>query len=158
VDRVLGRRVDEAPRPPERFDVVDSLIVADLDRRELSIGASLDSLNVMRGRMTTERQELERLSTNVELVIAELKELEARMSAERDKERKSLARVFGDMDPERAADILSLLTEDDVEFLVTSMKQRQAAEILAMLSPGVAARVSERILNKTSEERAEIGP
>jgi flagellar motility protein MotE (MotC chaperone) len=158
VKRVVGREpVDAAPSVPG-FDVVDSLIVADLERREASIEASLDSLEVMRDRMTTERQELERLGRNVEQVIAELRDLEERLSAQRDKERKSLARIFGEMDPERAADILALLTEDDVEFLVKSMKQRQAAEVLAMLSPGVAARVSERILNSPADVRPEIGP
>lgn len=154
----FGRHVDEAPELPGGYDIVDSLIVADLERRESHIEASLDSLAAMETRLVTERQELERLGRDVARLIDELRELEATLETQREKERKSLARIFGDMEAERAADILSLLGEEDVEFLVKSMKQRQAAEILAMLSPGVAARVSERILNKPEDVRREIGP
>lgn len=158
VARTFGRGGEEAPVVPAGYDVVDSLIVADLERREAHVDASLDSLAAMETRLVTERQELERLGRDVAFLVEELRALEVTLQTQRDKERKTLARIFGEMEVERAANILTLLSEDDVEFLVKSMKQRQAAEVLAMLSPGVAARVSERILNKPEDTLREIGP
>ena len=56
-------------------------------------------------------------------------------------ERKSLAKVFEAMEPERAAKILKEIPDDQVREVILALKKRQAAKILGALEPTRAARI-----------------
>ncbi len=135
--------------PAPRWDVVDSLIVAGLEERESRLAATGDSLTALQARMVTERQELARMNEEIQRLVDEMRVLETAIAERRTAERQAFAKIFDSMDPERAAQIIAYLDDESVEFLVKTLKKRQAAEVLAVLSPERAARLSETILTPT---------
>jgi flagellar motility protein MotE (MotC chaperone) len=136
----------EAPEPFAPRDVIDSLIVADFTAREARISALQDSLGVEGGQITTERQGLVQLADQIRGLIAELSALETQLDQRREKERRAFAQIFSEMDADGAARIFARLDDASVEYLMKTMKRRQAAEVLASLDPQRAANLSRVLL------------
>jgi flagellar motility protein MotE (MotC chaperone) len=134
-------------------DEIDSLLTKALTEREAATKRALDSLSVMQGRLETERRELERFREEIEGMAGSVDSLRGSMQAAREKERKSIASIVGQMEPERAADLLAMLDASSREFLVRSMKTRQAAEVLGLLPVEVAAPLVEAALDQRDEEQ-----
>ena len=56
-------------------------------------------------------------------------------------ERKKMVQIFEAMEAESAAKILMNMSDATVKQMLTTMKKRQSAKILAVLEPGQAARI-----------------
>ena len=149
---------DPPPVTAPAYDVVDSLIMAEVERREKRVGASMDSLQTFQSRMEGERRELSRLGEEIQTLIRQFETLGASLDAKRDAERRAFAQIFSEMEPERAASIISNLETNSVEYLIRTMKRRQAAEVLALLDPARAASLSERILSSPGGKPARKTP
>jgi len=147
------RSEDPPPVAGPAYDVVDSLIMAEVELREQQVSDTLDSLQTFQGRMEGERRELSRLGEEIQTLIRELGTLEANLDQKRDAERRAFAQIFSEMEPERAASIISNLEANSVEYLIRTMKRRQAAEVLALLDPAQAASLSQRILTPPAGNR-----
>jgi flagellar motility protein MotE (MotC chaperone) len=150
--RIQEKLVSAVPAPDEtapHWDVVDSLIVAGLDEREERVQASSDSLMALQARIATERRELSRMSQEIQALLGELKTFETTLEDRRESERQAFAKIFGAIDPEQAAEIIAYLDDESVEFLMKSLKKREAAEVLAGMDPARAARLSGPLLAPT---------
>ena len=75
------------------YDVVDSLIMAEVERREKRVGASMDSLQTFQSRMEGERRELSRLGEEIQTLIRQFETLEASLDAKRDADRRATIAV-----------------------------------------------------------------
>ena len=81
-------------------------------------------------------------------MITELAALQTGVGEQRDAQAAKLAKVYEAMKPASAAPILSSLEIDIVLDILTNMKDRQAAKILAFMNPGLAAQISTRMSNQ----------
>lgn len=57
-----------------------------------------------------------------------------------------LSKIFSEMKPGEAADVLSYLSDGEIERILLGIRERDAAAILAQLEPERAAAVSRRVL------------
>jgi len=104
-------------------------------------------------------KDLELLKKDIEDKIKQLKDLERKLEGPVKKQRleqgvrlQHLAGVYSSMDPVRAAALLDKLDEDTVTKLFAVMKSKKVAKILANMSPGKAARISERLYGKNDDQ------
>lgn len=142
----FGGEEGEAIETPA-FPVVDSLIVAELETRREAISVGMDLLATLRRALDTERGELARLRDDVSAFVDTLRALKGDLESREASQRKAMAKIFSEMDAERAARILPLLQPEHRLFLLRSMQKRQAAAILASLDPELAAGLSDGIMN-----------
>jgi len=147
IDEKLGRGEEEEVDPG--FDVIDSLIVADVESREHLVEARMDSLEVIQSRIESERKELAQMSTQVQSLVNQLMALEQSLDVSRQKEKRAMAKLIGGMEPEAAAELLVALDPESQEFLIKSMPTRAAAEILGLMPRAIAAPLIAAILNPT---------
>jgi len=75
---------------------------------------------------------------------SEALEEEARQLASETAER--LSKIFSQMKPADAAEVLSYLTDAEIERILLGIRERDAAAILSQLEPSRAAAVSRRVL------------
>ncbi|MGI9625277.1 MAG: magnesium transporter MgtE N-terminal domain-containing protein [Longimicrobiales bacterium] len=75
---------------------------------------------------------------------AQAAEEEARALAKETGER--LSKIFSEMKPAEAADVLTHLSDGEIERILLGIRERDAAAILAQLDPERAAAVSRRVL------------
>lgn len=114
---------------------------------------------VERDRIQQEKEELLALGQSVavqeqvlnlsrEQLLATIKKLEARQKEyveERERSAVKLAKMYEAMKPAQAAPIISALDMDIILDIMSRMKERPAAKILAKMDPGLAAQVSTRM-------------
>lgn len=79
-----------------------------------------------------------------ELAEAERQAREAEVLAQQTLNR--LSKIFSEMKPGEAADVLSYLSDAEIERVLLGIRERDAAAILAQLEPERAAAVSRRVL------------
>ncbi|NNM31428.1 MAG: hypothetical protein HKO53_00085, partial [Gemmatimonadetes bacterium] len=79
-----------------------------------------------------------------ELAEAERQAREAEALAQQTLSR--LSKIFSEMKPGEAADVLSYLSDAEIERVLLGIRERDAAAILAQLEPERAAAVSRRVL------------
>jgi len=88
------------------------------------------------------------LTQEREQLLEVIRQLEIRQqsySAERDQSAAKLAKMYEAMKPAQAAPILSALELDIILDIMSRMKERPAAKILAHMDAGLAAQVSTRM-------------
>lgn len=81
-----------------------------------------------------------------ELAEAERQAREAEALAQQTLDR--LSKIFSEMKPGEAADVLSYLSDGEIERVLLGIRERDAAAILAQLEPERAAAVSRRVLRR----------
>ena len=81
-----------------------------------------------------------------ELAEAERQAREAEALAQQTLDR--LSKIFSEMKPTEAADVLSYLSDSEIERILLGIRERDAAAILAQLEPERAAAVSRRVLRR----------
>jgi flagellar motility protein MotE (MotC chaperone) len=132
--------------PPVPASSIDSLSAADLTTQHARLVAVRDSVREERGRLVTERQELRLLTDRIEADVRQVKDAQRSDATGDISERESLARIFQEMDPQEAVEVLRHLDDASVEYVVKTMQRRHAAAVLAELEPEHAARLSARML------------
>ncbi len=149
IQEQLAGAMSSPSEPAPHWDVVDSLIVAGLDEREKSVQAASDSLMALQERIAAERRELSRMSEEIQALLDDLMTFETTLEERRDAERQAFAKILGSIEPEQMAEIIAYLDDESVEYLVKSLKKREAAEVLAVMDPARAARLSGPMLAPT---------
>ncbi len=81
-------------------------------------------------------------------MIAQLESAQQTLNQDRDAQAAKLSKVYEAMKPASAAPILASLDLDIVMSILSNMKDRQAAKILANMSPVLAAEISTRLSAK----------
>ena len=84
--------------------------------------------------------------SEAELAEAERQAREAEALAQQTLDR--LSKIFSEMKPTEAADVLSYLSDSEIERILLGIRERDAAAILAQLEPERAAAVSRRVLRR----------
>ncbi|MDR2421729.1 MAG: hypothetical protein LBD49_06480 [Oscillospiraceae bacterium] len=123
---------------------------AELDERETSLNSREARVEIEQARLEAEREDL--ASRERELDAAE----DARtplyrqpMSPQDIEDMKALAAVYQAMDPESAAEILSMLyTADRSAAILYYMSGKTAAAVLSAMAPELAAEITETLLSK----------
>jgi flagellar motility protein MotE (MotC chaperone) len=123
---------------------------AELDEREASLNTREARLETEQARIASEREELE--NREQELYSAEeamVPLYRQPMSSQDLEDMKALAAVYQAMDPESAAEILSMLyTTDRSAAILYYMSGKAAAAVLSAMDPGLAAEITETLLSK----------
>lgn len=97
-------------------------------------------LKITEEKIDTKIDELRKLKKDVEVSLTEYRK-------EEDAKTKSLVKIYENMKPKNAADILSKMKTDDIVPIVSKMKEKNAAEILAKMDPAVAKEVTTKLNN-----------
>lgn len=122
--------------------VVDELVDHVLERNE-EVAELKDSTVAILSRLDKLRQELDTTSEKkVELKDADLDRL---------------SRVFGSMQPAKAAPVMMKMDNAAVAGILLSIEERSAAKILAAMPPEKAAEIAKLIREKAAEKQKQAG-
>jgi flagellar motility protein MotE (MotC chaperone) len=109
-----------------------------LERKEKELGQRERSVESLEASVTLRLAELERLQGDLEKRVAEWK-------AHEDQQVPKLAKTYGLMPAERAAQLLEQLEPDLATRILARMKQKNSAAVLAVMSRGHALLLTERM-------------
>ncbi len=131
-------------------------------RNALEAVAQKDRKLAQRERILAEREsQIELAEKSLEAKIAELEEVERKLSATLDlleqegkAARESLAKIYSGMKPDEAARILSNLDEDTVMRIFAGMKERNISQILPLVDRELAVALTNRLARKTPKAEA----
>jgi len=146
-----------APRAQEASPQVERLLVelrerdATLARRERDLAERERSIVALESRVEARLDELRDIQAIIE---ARIEDWEGQDGARI----RRLARVYGEMPPERAAPLLESLALDLATSIVSSMKAKDSAKVLAVMNPEQALHLSRRAarpLDPGADEEAE---
>lgn len=100
----------------------------------------------VKSRLLLEAGEIERRQRDVNALLERVENRVQVLESERDGMLRQLARVYGTMRPDAAAQILAGIDEDTSTEILRRMRERAAAQVMASLEPHSAARISQRML------------
>ncbi|GAB4337323.1 MAG: hypothetical protein Kow0037_19930 [Calditrichia bacterium] len=130
---VLGMLQKPAP-PAEEVAVADSTAVVD----SVPQANPLDSLQQVLAKMEEENKKLKEMAEKEP-------EPEEEEQPEATKNTKEIAKIYENMPPQEAANLLTGLGTDAAAEILAKMKKRQAAKVLAAMEPQTAVEVSKKI-------------
>jgi len=104
-------------------------------------------LKITEEKIDTKLEDLRKLKKEVEVSLTEYRKQE-------DAKTLSLVKIYENMKPKSAADILSKMRVDDVIPIIDKMKQKNSAEILAKMDPKFAKDVTTK-LNRIGQIKAQ---
>ena len=104
-----------------------------------------ESLLTLRQAVSVQEKVLEQGRAHLEAIISKLDAKQTEYIEERERSAAKLAKMYEAMKPAQAAPIISALELDIVLDIMTRMKERPAAKILAHMDAGLAAQVSTRM-------------
>ncbi len=126
--------------PALNLDV--ELIMKGLDAERAMIRGEKEELVTMRQAVAVQEQVLEEGRRELSIIIREIEAKQRVLGEERERSAARLAKMYENMKPAQAAPILSALDMDIILDIMTRMKEREAARILANMDTGLAARIS----------------
>ncbi|HPF70697.1 MAG TPA: hypothetical protein PLQ13_08520 [Candidatus Krumholzibacteria bacterium] len=132
---------DLAPADYEAAERVFQDMAAERDR----IQREKEELLQTRQSVAVQEKVLEQSRQRLESVIAELEQKQAVFAQEREASAARLAKMYEAMKPEQAAPIIAALEMDVILDIMSRMKERPAAKILAKMDAGLAAQISTRL-------------
>lgn len=128
---------------PESVKAMDAdLIIKGLEAERSLVRREKEELITLRQAAAVQELVLEEGRHELEAMA---REIEAKMRVLNDEQERSamrLAKMYENMKPAQAAPILSALEMDILLDIMTRMKEREAARILARMDAGLAARIS----------------
>jgi flagellar motility protein MotE (MotC chaperone) len=95
--------------------------------------------------MDVEQKAFDEAQARLQALATEIKAAQGSLDAAHDVEIAKLAKVYEAMKPASAAPILASLDMDIVLEIMSRLKDRQAARILAFMTPALAAEISARM-------------
>lgn len=104
-----------------------------------------ESLLTLRQAVSVQEKVLEQGRAHLQAIISKLDAKQTEYIEERERSAAKLAKMYEAMKPAQAAPIISALELDIVLDIMTRMKERPAAKILAHMDAGLAAQVSTRM-------------
>jgi flagellar motility protein MotE (MotC chaperone) len=123
---------------------------AALDQREADLAARERSISELEAEVSRRLSELEALRTRIEERLASFRQ-ENGDSVQR------LVKIYAEMPPSQAAHLLESLEPGLATDVVRRMKQKQAAAVLALMSPTTALRISELVARPLANVTAAAG-
>jgi flagellar motility protein MotE (MotC chaperone) len=98
------------------------------------------------------QQQIEDKLTTLALLRKEMGDLLQEKAAFEEKRFEHLVKVYEVMKPEEVSSLFERLNEDTAARLLYQMKEKKAGQILAAISPQVAAKLSERLAAQRQQE------
>ena len=123
-------------------DLDTAQIMKGLDAERTLVRREKEELVSLRRAVAVQEQVLEEGRRELTAMIREIEDKQHVLTAERDRAAGRLAKMYENMKPAQAAPILSALEMDILLDIMTRMKEREAARILAKMDAGLAARIS----------------
>ena len=118
------------------------LIMKGLDAERAMIRGEKEELVTLRQAVAVQEQVLEEGRRELSVIVREIEAKQRVLGEERERSAARLAKMYENMKPAQAAPILSALDMDIILDIMTRMKEREAARILANMDTGLAARIS----------------
>jgi len=118
---------------------------AALEQERESIQRERDALAAARAELAAQQQGLQSMHDEIEASIARLVGEQEKYGTARSDSADKLAKMFDAMKPDASAPIFRGLDRDISLEILTRMKEKSAAKLLAALDPGVAADLSTRL-------------
>jgi flagellar motility protein MotE (MotC chaperone) len=98
------------------------------------------------------QQQIEDKLTSLAMLRKEMNDLLQEKAAFEEKRFEHLVKVYEVMKPEEVSSLFERLNEDTAARLLYQMKEKKAGQILASISPQVAAKLSERLATQRQQE------
>jgi flagellar motility protein MotE (MotC chaperone) len=98
------------------------------------------------------QQQIEEKLTSLAMLRKEMSDLLQEKVAFEEKRFEHLVKVYEVMKPEEVSSLFERLNEDTAARLLYQMKEKKAGQILASISPQVAAKLSERLATQRQQE------
>jgi flagellar motility protein MotE (MotC chaperone) len=98
------------------------------------------------------QQQIEEKLTTLAMLRKEMSDLLQEKAAFEEKRFEHLVKVYEVMKPEEVSSLFERLNEDTAARLLYQMKEKKAGQILASISPQVAAKLSERLATQRQQE------
>gem|GEM_PF-2328442 len=98
------------------------------------------------------QQQIEEKLTTLAMLRKEMSDLLQEKVAFEEKRFEHLVKVYEVMKPEEVSSLFERLNEDTAARLLYQMKEKKAGQILASISPQVAAKLSERLATQRQQE------
>lgn len=121
-------------------------LLAALEEERAEIEVEREDLRFAARRLILEASEVEKRQKEVEAILAQAEAKIEVMEEERERMISQLAKVYETMKADAAAGILAEIDLDTSTEILNRMKERNAAQVMASLTPEAAARISQRML------------
>ena len=129
---------------PEDYNAAERVFL-DMAVERDRIQQEKESLLALRQAVAVQEKVLEMGRAQLEIVISKLDAKQSEYIEERERSASKLAKMYEAMKPAQAAPIIGALELDIILDIMTRMKERPAAKILAHMDAGLAAQVSTRM-------------
>ncbi|RKZ11489.1 hypothetical protein DRQ50_13520 [bacterium] len=126
---------------PEDYEAAER-VFADMAVERDRIQREKEELVLLRQNVAVQDKVLQDSRKQLEAVISKLEAKQSDYIQERERSATRLAKMYEAMKPAQAAPIMGALELEIVLEIMSRMKERQAAKILAKMDPGFAAQVS----------------
>lgn len=117
-------------------------IMKGLDAERTLVRREKEELVALRQAVAVQEQVLDEGRRELSAMVREIETKQRALTEERSRAAGRLAKVYENMKPEMAAPILSSLDMEILLDIMTRMKEREAAKILARMDTNLAARIS----------------
>ncbi len=123
-----------------------------LDERDQQLANRDQQLTNREADLRLVQQQIEDKLTTLALLRKEMGDLLQEKAAFEEKRFEHLVKVYEVMKPEEISSLFERLNEDTAARLLYQMKEKKAGQILASISPQVAAKLSERLAAQRQQE------
>ena len=123
-----------------------------LDERDKQLANREQQLADREADLRLVQQQIEDKLTTLALLRKEMGDLLQEKAAFEEKRFEHLVKVYEVMKPEEVSSLFERLNEDTAARLLYQMKEKKAGQILASISPQVAAKLSERLAAQRQQE------
>jgi flagellar motility protein MotE (MotC chaperone) len=123
-----------------------------LDERDQQLARRDQQLARREADLRLVQQQIEEKLTTLAMLRKEMSDLLQEKAAFEEKRFEHLVKVYEVMKPEEVSSLFERLNEDTAVRLLYQMKEKKAGQILASISPQVAAKLSERLATQRQQE------
>ena len=123
-----------------------------LDERDKQLANRDKQLTNREADLRLVQQQIEEKLTALAMLRKEMSDLLQEKAAFEEKRFEHLVKVYEVMKPEEVSSLFERLNEDTAARLLYQMKEKKAGQILASISPQVAAKLSERLATQQQQE------
>jgi flagellar motility protein MotE (MotC chaperone) len=123
-----------------------------LDERDKQLANRDRQLTNREADLRLVQQQIEEKLTALTMLRKEMSDLLQEKAAFEEKRFEHLVKVYEVMKPEEVSSLFERLNEDTAARLLYQMKEKKAGQILASISPQVAAKLSERLATQRQQE------
>lgn len=118
------------------------MVMKGLEAERTMVRREKEELVALRQAVAVQEQVMEEGRRELTAMVREIEAKQRVLGEERNRAAGRLAKMYENMKPAQAAPILSALDMDILLDIMTRMKEREAAKILAQMDAGLAARIS----------------